>query len=207
MQKTVFTDQVRLVAAALLILLSGPPSAHAMFYVNANGLEGPHSVVSFDEHVYPSGTALVSEYADLGIAFSPFAYYSPYGDSNISNFMPYGYAYPFSINFLSPKDRVAFRMNSNPVTTNFYAYLGADLVDTGAVLTNDSFIELSGVVFDRIVIQTSYAGGVKNASGTGPLIIDDLQFPTSLSIPEPGTLALLGLAIGCLAAIRCRELG
>ena len=91
--------QISGIIVGLITLLSAVQTAQAAFFQNTFGLSDPHSTITFDEHVFPSGSGLTTQYADLGVNFSPFAYYAPYGGPNVSNFMPNGFAYPFSMIF------------------------------------------------------------------------------------------------------------
>ena len=162
---------------------------------NSTGLSDPHTTITFVEHVFPSGTGLTSEYSDLGVNFSPFAYYDPYaGGGYVSNFMPNGYAYPFSLIFSTPQTEAAFQLITGGNTANLYAYLGGSLVESGTVTTVSSLSDyygFNGIKFDQIYIQSSYSG-FTNGSGTGPLILDNLQLA---AVPVPSAIWLFGSAL------------
>lgn len=107
--------------------------------------------------------------------------------------------------FSSLITRVGFYITTNgDDNTTVYVYNGATLVgsetfDTFGAGSGGSFagIEfLSG--FDRIVIDTF---GPIN----GAFALDDFRFEGS-AVPEPGTLAILGLGLAGLAATRRRKM-
>lgn len=97
----------KLFAGSIGILLLGSNLAQATLISNGVGLSSPHLTINFDEHVFPSGTGITNQYADLGVTFSPFAYYSPYGGSNVSDFMP-GYCLPIFHELRFAADRSRF---------------------------------------------------------------------------------------------------
>lgn len=59
---------------SFIILLSGVPAAHAAFIQNTFGLSGPHSTITFDEHIFPFLTPVTTEYADLGVHSHPMGF-------------------------------------------------------------------------------------------------------------------------------------
>lgn len=112
--------------------------------------------------------------------------------------------------FSAPQIEVAFNLiTAYPATTTFYAYLGGVFVESDTVTTGSSsndFYGFNGIVFDPISILTTYAGG-GTVNGTGPLILDSLQFPTAPtpSVPEPGTIFLIGSGIIALVGSKKRN--
>ena len=190
---------------SFIILLSGVPAAHAAFIQNTFGLSGPHSTITFDEHIFPFLTPVTTEYADLGVTFSPYGLYfdAANGGGSIGNFVPYGSGaarFPIGINFTKPQTEAAFSFKSGDGTTTFQAFLGGNLVESfNAVTTNPAnpaFYGFRDITFDAISITTPGCG-----AAICPEIVDNIQLPTaSSSIPEPssilGILAFGTLGIG-----------
>jgi hypothetical protein len=189
--------------AALLV----SPATQANFIQNAYGLSDEHSTISFDEHIFPSGTAITNQYADLGVNFAPFAFYDPYpGGGYVSDFMPHDGIQPLSLIFEIPQKQVAFNlMTADQVTTSFYAYLGNVLVESASATTVGAFSEFygfNGIEFDQVYILTTYSGGF-TINGTGPLILDNLQLS---NVPIPASICLFGSVLGWLGFFKNRRL-
>ena len=97
-----------------------------------------------------------------------------------------GIAYPFSLIFPTAQTEAAFQLITGGNTANLYAYLGGSLVESGTVTTGSSLSDyygFNGIKFDQIYIQSSYAG-FTNGSGTGPLILDNLQLAAPVPVPS-----------------------
>lgn len=189
-----------------IILLSGVPAAHAAFIQNTFGLSGPHSTITFDEHIFPFLTPVTTEYADLGVTFSPYGLYfdAANGGGRIGNFVPGGLGaqrFPIGINFTSPQTEAAFVFASEDATTTFQAFLGGNLVESFNVATGNPsipvFYGFRDITFDAISITTPGCG-----SAVCPQLVDNIQLPTapvSSSVPEPSSI--LGIiAFGTLGA-------
>ncbi len=197
---------IKCVKASLLVgllLTFNVTISKASLIDNSFGLSGSHSTITFDEHVFASGTSLTNQYEDMGVIFSPFAYYGPYGASDVSNFMPHGYAYQFSLILTTPQTEIAFQLATGGPAT-LYAYLGGNLVesDSIAAASGTDFYGFSNITFDQIYIQSSY-NGIGNASGTGPLILDNLQL--AAPVPIPSAIWLFGSALAGLVGFNRRK--
>ena len=147
---------------SFIILLSGVPAAHAAFIQNTFGLSGPHSTITFDEHIFPFLTPVTTEYADLGVTFSPYGLYfdAANGGGRIGNFVPGGLGaqrFPIGINFTSPQTEAAFVFASGDATTTFQAFLGGNLVESFNVATGNPsipvFYGFRDITFDAISIM------------------------------------------------------
>jgi hypothetical protein len=192
---------------ALAMMLSAfVLTAQANFIDNSVGLSDSHTTITFDEHVFPSWTVITNQYSDLGVSFSPFAIYAPYGTADVSNFYP-NYA-PLmgaqQIQFTTPQTEAAF---------NFYTYAGATVtlqaLLNGIVVETDSGPEVSGyfygfsnITFDAITVSTN---------AWPAWMIDNIQLaapsdPLPESVPEPTILVLIGMGVFGMFGARRRRL-
>jgi len=195
---------------SFIILLSGIPTAHATFIQNTFGLSDPHSTITFGEHVFPDGSALITQYEDLGVTFSPNVYYfstpnvilpsiPPYFDNTlVTNFIPnIRNIGQIVMSFTQPQTESAFALGTRiGVITTFQAFLGGSLVESATATTDfnlsNNFFGFRDITFDTISIQ-AVSSGV-----TQPLALDNIQLPTAptpLSVPEPGTILLIGSGV------------
>jgi hypothetical protein len=169
--------------AGNVIAGSGLPAG---FLQDGVGLLDPAQTITFGEHAFPSGTQITTQYADLGVTFSPFASYSPpdatadsgnephIDGANVGNFMPFVAANdPFSIYFASPQTRAAFALETASGSATFTALLGGRVVATATAATGfgpgfaDNVYGFQGITFDQIQIDVH--------TPDGALILDNLQ--------------------------------
>jgi hypothetical protein len=187
----------------LAMLLGSAGSARATFIQSSVGLQGARTI-TFDEHIFPSGTPISIQYSDLGVTFGPTLYYSPLltvgvahvDQTNLSNFAGPGQpaVNPFVIAFTQPHTAADFAMATlDSGVSSFTALLGGVPVDFGTALTSldsrQNFYGFTGVTFDTIEVS---AGGL-----SGIAVLDNLQIGGATPVPEPPSSLLLGLgAIG-----------
>lgn len=181
---------------------------------NKTGLAAPSRVITFDEHVFASGTVLTNQYADLGVRFSPNLVYGipvtpaqfpPLEGNILRNFFPNGDdefvgAEPFSLLFDDNQTSVAFALNFlQPGATTISALLDGNLVrsfDVEASInaTDNFYLGFSGIVFDEIRVDLP--------NGNNTILLDNIQFG-ALAVPAPGVHWLL--AIGLLGLFTARR--
>ena len=167
---------------------------------SVSGLASPALTITFDEHLLPAGSSVTNEYSDLGVTFSPNLYYSSYPGfpNNVTNFGSGPNVFQFSLNFLTNQTDVAFAMVSRSSSWNFEALLG-NLVVESFLATVDlsafNFFGFTGIAFDEIRITSSI---------NDLMIIDNLQLSKTNNVPEPTSIALLGLGLAGLGAARQR---
>jgi hypothetical protein len=187
-----------LLLSGCLVLAGAWSAAATPINGSATGLTGPHSTITFEEHVLPMNSVVSNQYADLGVTFSPFVYYSPQGGfgtngNDVGNFtFPTEPAFvnPVTLSFSGPRSGVAFGMAADVTPYTFTAFSGIVPVETFSTTVAGSLLYygFEGIAFDSLVIAENGAGG-------GPYwLLDNLQQRSgaAAAVPEPATLLLLG---------------
>jgi hypothetical protein len=210
MRKLIVHMQMVLMAALVLHWFAIP--AGAILINNATGIASPQATITFSEFGVPADTVITTQYAGLGVTFSPNLYQNPqfFPDFNIdpspdslSNFQFIGggpIVVPFSIFFSAVQTDAAFAMITNQNSTLFQSLLGGVVVDSGVLSTGNgsptNFYGFTGVSFDEIRVAVG---------GDGNMILDNLQLGSTGTVPEPASLLLLGFGLIGLAVSKMRK--
>lgn len=192
-------------ALALAAGLFAAGTALATPIQNTTGLAAPATTITFDEIVFPGGTSITNEFAGLGVTFSPGLRYDSQGPATfpgvtthyVGNNLPCCIN-PFSLLFGGDVTEAAFGVATNPATTLFEALDNGAVVESFSAPTHfdgstNYFFGFTGITFDEIRVTVG---------GDNQILIDNVQIG---SVPEPGTLALIGLGLSGLAAARRRK--
>ena len=185
--------QISFVAPMVLVAAS----ALASPVINSTGISGASGSITFSEVSLTPGASITNQYTAFGSSFSPNLYFRPqdgyYATDSVGNFGSSGFSNPFVIAFTNIVDGAAFDFITNPGTSLFEALLNNAVVESFRAKTGLSvgtYYGFDGVRFDSIRVT---AGG-----NNGLMEMDNLQFRNA-AVPEPGTLALAGLALAGLA--------
>jgi len=165
----------------------------------STGLTTPDVLIDFEAGALTGGTVVTTQFS--GVTFGTnYNLFTGGAAPNISGrFLgDVGSTGPGSIFFDNDVTEAGFFFRTNPTTTTFTALFNGGIVESFAASTDlsssSNFYGFSGIVFDEI--QISIASGGYN--------LDSLQF--SQAIPEPGSLAVFGLGLIGLGALRRRKL-
>jgi hypothetical protein len=196
-------------AAAALLCFSLPGQAAFVASTTASdaGFTTNNTTLAFNEAGLAAGTAVTNQYS--GVTFTAGMYQNPFSqgcsgfahfsDPCIGNFPLGGGAITglFTIIFDSSQTEAGFNIATNTGTTLFEALLGSTLVESASAATSSAgdastinFFGFNGITFDRIRVTPG---------SNGAAVIDNLTFDQAEApVPEPGSLALAGLALGTL---------
>jgi hypothetical protein len=187
--------------AASLILVASPLAAQTHIKGAATGLSGSFVTMTFDALGIPSNTLLTNQ-AGSGVTFQD-AYYggsagfgsSVFGSPAVYNFVELSdQRDSLVIMFSSPVIGAAFNVSTWPGTTLFEAFLGTSKITSFEDMTSETLVA-SGLYwgftdfqFDRIVIKSMSIDGRS-------IGLDNLQFANVSTVPEPSTIAMLGVGL------------
>ena len=189
------------VILAILIAAAATSAGATPILNSSNGISNANQTLTFDEHVQATGSAVTNQFADLGVVFAPALYYSGQsGFANITgktitNFSPK--VPSFSMLFSQTLNAASFAMVSNGTIWDFEAlFNGASTASFAAVVNTSSnnFFGFSDLTFNEIRIT----------SKSNDFMIMDNLATRQANVPEPGSLALFGIAALGIAAVRRR---
>lgn len=181
------------------------PSFGAVIDLHPTGLAAPVTTIDFSEFSAAETAPITTEFASLGVTFSPNLFYRTNDNPDWANIVGANLrsgdpiVSTFSIQFDQPLTAAAFAAIAQPPTsTTFTARLNSvdvESFDTNVTIDNpDNFFGFEGIAFDEI--EVAYTAETR-------MRIDNLQLGPA--VPEPSALGLSLLGLVGLAFRRRRK--
>jgi hypothetical protein len=205
-------NQMRLnsfsIAAFLLTVFAYHAGAQATPLINNTGLVSPVQTLTFSEVSLPSESPVTDEYAGFGVTFSPGLFYDTqpifFPTASLANFDLSGTVNnPVSILFSQDLTEVAFALQTNLGITTFTALLDSIVVESFTADTTLSVLPDTSQASNFYGFTNITLDEIRISPDTPYFQVDNLQVSVS-SIPEPGTLCLLGLGFAGIFLSRRR---
>jgi len=204
--------QLLIAIASTIILLLSPlftPVASAIPLTSTSIFTAGDSQVTLDEVALSDAEPVTTQFAPYGVTFSS-GLRSGTVFTDPANFSGQflasaGATEPYSIFFVSDVDAAgAYWEFDAPRSTTIAAYLNGNLVESYVhenldCCTTTAFLGFQGIVFDEIRVSDLVEGT--------SLILDNIHFSDAAvaAVPEPFSLALLGIGIAGLLGARRRQ--